>query len=154
MATSRRANGCRGPTDQARDRQPDLDVSLPLSGDPSDARRCRHRAENELTGFIDPERLRDVVLVVSELVTNALLHGAGPATFHLRLSGDWLTVWVDDGGARGTVAAGRPGRDELGGRGLMIVDQLADRWGVVPSLEGKSVWATFSLWPSSESGDR
>ncbi|WP_214410946.1 ATP-binding protein [Sphaerisporangium fuscum] len=94
-----------------------------------------------LTGWGLPELVDDVVLMVSELVTNAIAHGAPPIRLSLR---------AGDGALRGEVTdhgEGLPHRLHVGdevdhGRGLLIVDALADRWGVssVPERAGKGVW--------------
>ena len=84
-----------------------------------------------------------VVLLASELVTNAVLHGRGPV--ELRLSDDGLRVRVEisDGDPAPLPTTGRrPSSDRPSGRGLLIVDDLADRWGCrrrrLPL--GKTVW--------------
>ena len=76
---------------------------------------------------------KDAELVVSELVANAVEHGAGEIA---------LTLWLAEGRIRGEVTdtgtgppPRLPGPDEVatGGRGLMIVDALSDRWGAAGS---------------------
>ncbi|MDT0306910.1 ATP-binding protein [Streptomyces sp. DSM 44917] len=95
----------------------------------------------------------DLALVVSELVTNAIVHGRAPAgsrvvvTYRLR-DDDVLHVDVRDF-ATGLPATGpRPACDE-GGRGLPIVDALTDRWGVLPHVVGKSLWFEMSVPPAA-----
>ena len=91
------------------------------------------------------ERVEDVQLCVSELVTNSLVHGGGSRDgFKLRLAilDHRLSVAVTDSGA------GRPVRksaewDVPSGRGLLIVNEIADRWGVEEHAVGKTVWAEF-----------
>ncbi|HYO39402.1 MAG TPA: SpoIIE family protein phosphatase [Nocardioidaceae bacterium] len=81
-----------------------------------------------------------VALVVSELVTNALVHTAGPATLEIRRQQDRIRVLVTDEHAR----VPRPqhaGEDATGGRGMLLVEALAEQWGVEPSGTGKTVWA-------------
>lgn len=133
-------------TRRNRDRG-DVIVSIPLPGGSGDPRRCRQATELELRGRTDADSLGDVLLVVSELVTNAVLHGEPSRSFDLRIDGDTLTVAVIDGDREGAVAMGDPQPEALRGRGLAIVDQLAHRWGVEPSGLGKRVWATFRLAP-------
>lgn len=100
-----------------------------------------------------------VELVVSELVTNAV-HASvdhddrpryspehGLACVHLRLSTDGLAVLVEvwDENAMPPTPA-QPGPADEGGRGLMLVDTLTERWGwsLPPSGRGKIVWALVS----------
>jgi anti-sigma regulatory factor (Ser/Thr protein kinase) len=83
----------------------------------------------------------DAVVMVSELVTNAVSHGRPEITLRLQLGPDFLTVAVGDRGA-GSFAYPVRKLDDTSGRGLTIVDALATRWGVSRSdgPVGKQVW--------------
>ncbi|MEU1472304.1 ATP-binding protein [Streptomyces sp. NPDC005761] len=88
----------------------------------------------------------DVLLVVSELVTNACLHADGPDELRIACTPKALRVEVTDGGAgqpapRTPHRAGRPG-----GHGMFIVQRLCLDWGVVrvPDEPGKTVWAELA----------
>ncbi|WP_408055495.1 ATP-binding protein [Streptomyces radicis] len=88
----------------------------------------------------------DVLLVVSELVTNACLHAEGPDELRLGRGAKLLRVEVADRGAgipalRTTRRVGRPG-----GHGMFIVQRLCLDWGVVtePATGGKTVWAELA----------
>jgi anti-sigma regulatory factor (Ser/Thr protein kinase) len=91
------------------------------------------------------ERADDVLLCVSELVTNALLHGVPPGRgFLLRLlpHADGVRVEVHDSGdgvPTVPLAPGGPEENE-GGRGLLLVTELADKWGVGERAPGETVW--------------
>lgn len=85
----------------------------------------------------------DVLLVVSELVTNACLHAQGPETLWIACDRKVLRIEVTDRGTgqpapRTPHRAGRPG-----GHGMFIVQRLCLDWGVVrtPGVAGKTVWA-------------
>ncbi|MFE9096695.1 ATP-binding protein [Streptomyces sp. NPDC007264] len=85
----------------------------------------------------------DVLLVVSELVTNACLHAEGPDELRIGCDNKVLRIEVSDKGAgqpapRTPHRAGRPG-----GHGMFIVQRLCLDWGVVrtPGTAGKTVWA-------------
>ncbi|MET9876929.1 ATP-binding protein [Actinacidiphila glaucinigra] len=86
----------------------------------------------------------DVLLVVSELVTNACLHAGGPEELRLFRHAKALRLEVADGGTgspapRTPHRAGRPG-----GHGMFIVQRLCLDWGVVRHADGrpgKTVWA-------------
>jgi anti-sigma regulatory factor (Ser/Thr protein kinase) len=79
----------------------------------------------------------DILLVVSELVSNATRHAAGPIVVRLSLQHLCLRLEVDDGSAAIPV---RRVPDESGGRGLQIVDAICTRWGVQRRERGKAVW--------------
>jgi hypothetical protein len=85
----------------------------------------------------------DVLLVVSELVTNACLHAEGPDELRISCDNKVLRIEVSDRGAgqpapRTPHRAGRPG-----GHGMFIVQRLCLDWGVVRTsgVAGKTVWA-------------
>ncbi|MGW1726349.1 ATP-binding protein [Streptomyces sp. NPDC002306] len=85
----------------------------------------------------------DVLLVVSELVTNACLHAEGPESLGITCDNKVIRVEVSDRGTgqpapRTPHRAGRPG-----GHGMFIVQRLCLDWGVVraPGVAGKTVWA-------------
>jgi hypothetical protein len=85
----------------------------------------------------------DVLLVASELVTNACLHAEGPDELVLACDDKVIRLEVSDGGTgqpapRTPHRAGRPG-----GHGMFIVQRLCLDWGVVrvPGRAGKTVWA-------------
>jgi len=84
----------------------------------------------------------DIVLVVSELVTNAVEHGTGGVSFQVRYPESELRVEVTDGNS--TPAALRPADDEnISGRGLFLVAGLASEWGV--SNDGHTTWCAFHI---------
>ncbi len=91
--------------------------------------------------------LGDVMLVASELVTNAVLH-SGCSEDHrihvdVRRESEQLVIMVRDPGLSQAEAQQRPGQ-AAGGWGLVIVDQLAQRWGT-ERTDGYCVWAEVAL---------
>ncbi|MGW3950856.1 ATP-binding protein [Streptomyces sp. NPDC004752] len=91
-------------------------------------------------------RSDDVLLCVSELATNALLHGVPPGRcfrFCLTLTTDGaLRVEVHDSGP-GEIRTPDTGPESEHGRGLLLVAALADDWGVAERDPGKVVWSEF-----------
>jgi anti-sigma regulatory factor (Ser/Thr protein kinase) len=90
-----------------------------------------------------PDSLR---LCVSEVVTNALLHGVPPGRlFAVRITADgaMIRVEVRDSGD-GVPELRDPGLCEETGRGLRLVAALADDWGVVRHAVGKTVWVSVT----------
>ena len=96
------------------------------------------------------------LLVTSELVTNAVLHGTPPISVQLRCLGAEVQVVVGDMGIELPDRQGVPG---CPGVGLRIVADVADEWGTTPLLSGKEVWCRIPTgvmpkrfgWHSSES---
>lgn len=84
------------------------------------------------------------LLVVSELVTNAVNHARSPVTVCLQLRRDHLLVNVGDEDSRLPVLQ-RNEWDALGGRGLTLVDAISRTWGAQSCPGGKSVWAELLL---------
>ena len=109
-------------------------IDVKLAPEPEDVTNARH-ALDRLANFMPSEKLEDVRLVVSELVTNSILHAGLSADDQIS-----LTVTVSDGAVRGSVCDPGPGfgmpsepspRSDLsGGWGLPIVETISDRWGV------------------------
>lgn len=92
-----------------------------------------------------------VVLLTSQLVTNAVVHGLGPVQLMLIDNGPRLRVEVSDGEAESLpLAPRRPAPVDPSGRGLLIIDRLADRWGCRPRLTppGKTVWFELRRTPA------
>lgn len=96
------------------------------------------------TGFVSPDRIQDIVLLVSELATNAVKHGTGGA--------ETITVTISrtSDAIRVTVAGAGPGFDKPAkepirldrGVGLRLVDRLSTRWGI--ESDGRTaVWFEF-----------
>ncbi|HWI06839.1 MAG TPA: ATP-binding protein [Solirubrobacteraceae bacterium] len=79
---------------------------------------------------VDEEVLVDAELLVSELATNALVHGDGQITLRARLDQDRLLVELIDEGSGFERALRRGDFRQIGGWGLGIVDDVASRWGV------------------------
>jgi anti-sigma regulatory factor (Ser/Thr protein kinase) len=86
----------------------------------------------------------DAVLIISELVTNALRHGLGEIVARSALTdGGVLYLSVTDSGQElPELLPVDPSR--VGGVGLQIVDRLSSQWGISPFPGGKTVWVTMS----------
>ncbi|MFD3970687.1 SpoIIE family protein phosphatase [Streptomyces cyaneofuscatus] len=95
----------------------------------------------------DPEQVDSAVLMVSEMATNVLVHTDGDALMVAEVSGERgerrLRVEVADASDE-LPHKRRPGEMASSGRGLVLMEMLADAWGVDPRGEGKSIW--FELY--------
>ncbi|ANW17063.1 serine/threonine-protein phosphatase [Streptomyces clavuligerus] len=115
--------------------------------DPDALRSARGMVRSAARAWGARERTDDIELAADELTTNALTHTDGGATVTVRmLSGAErrLRVEVDD------LSSALPRRRDagewgVGGRGLLLVDRLADTWGVESRGTGKCVWCEFAV---------
>ncbi|MQY14623.1 hypothetical protein SRB5_47910 [Streptomyces sp. RB5] len=128
-----------------RTRTESCSLSLPHS--PTSVSRARGFTVRTLASWGVSDPVDDITLCVSELATNALLHGRTPGhRFVVRLQlGPALRLEVHDSNPRpATLRAADP--YDPSGRGLFLVNELADRWGCCPRRgPGKAVWAEFDL---------
>lgn len=85
----------------------------------------------------------EVLLVTSELVSNAVLHGDDPLELHLEVDDGRLHLEVLDGGGHAPNApSGMPDGEAQGGRGLPLVASMAEAWGALVDQRGHTmVWA-------------
>lgn len=113
---------------------------------------ARQDARAILSGWACGHLSDDVALVVTELVTNALTHAHLPCDRRIavtyRHTRSHLRVCVSDPG-RGLPTRRAGGLDDEHGHGLVLVDALADRWGVARRTVGKIVWTLFLIQPTS-----
>ncbi|MFI6354338.1 ATP-binding protein [Streptomyces sp. NPDC050743] len=155
-------------------------MQLEIRPDPTEVGRARRWARSRLPGLgitADEPLAETLILLVSELVTNAVVHTGHAAVLRLSLPGT-LAGTAEPAEAAGRTAAAGPagtaeptgtaeaptapaavtvrvevadsssrapvprcvGGDATGGRGLALVDCLADRWGWSPEGAGKSIW--------------
>ena len=111
---------------------------------------ARRHLVSELAGAGVPGPVAsDAVLVVSELLSNALRHAEPLPGCNLRvawhLDAGSVCVSVSDGGAQTRPELGRPSRSRTGGRGLRIVERLSRRWGTRSDAAGTTVWAEVPM---------
>ena len=107
---------------------------------PAEAREFAREAMRRGNGCVHVD---DVTLVVSELVTNAVVHGAGDVTLDVVVADDAVRVEVTDREPDLPEPVDN-GADAEAGRGLLIVSRLARQWGVRPEGTGKVVWADLA----------
>ncbi len=91
--------------------------------------------------------IADTLLACSEMATNAVLHARSPFLLSLNRSANGVLVAVEDA-AGGSARRQASPPTALGGRGLAIVQSVADRWGCEPLADGKVVWAEVASHPS------
>jgi anti-sigma regulatory factor (Ser/Thr protein kinase) len=109
---------------------------------------ARHRLAAALAGLVSAERLADATAIAAELVGNAVRHAAPLPGDVIRLAwrimhGGALEIRVTDGGSSSSPAPRTVSPEAIDGRGLTIVEALADAWGVERDGLGQCVWATL-----------
>ncbi|MFI0237735.1 ATP-binding protein [Streptomyces sp. NPDC016845] len=126
-----------------------------LPATPASARAARTTVRDRLGVWQMPEDTSDdAILLVSELATNAVLHTDSERLLcylTLTVDGQCLRIEVHDGGrAPLRPPAPQPDPDQEGGRGLILVRELAERWGTARSTraEGNVVWAELTPTPN------
>ena len=111
----------------------------PVSASKARAFICDSLAAHDLDHLVE-----DVRLVVSELATNAVQHGRTPFVVTLGELDGFVRLAIRDGSPLPPVMSA-PHLMDLGGRGLVLVEQLSHAWGSSTDGSGsKSVWATFA----------
>ncbi|MFD5815544.1 ATP-binding protein [Streptomyces sp. NPDC059618] len=137
-----------------------LQVQLEIRPDPAEVGRARRWARSRLAGSgidADEPLAETLILLVSELVTNAVVHTGCPAVLRLCLPGGGagaatVRLEVADSSARPPMPRHADG-DETNGRGLELVDGLADRWGWNPEGAGKRIWCELDRCASGAAQD-
>ena len=118
--------------------------------EPTSASAVRHALASDLDAHgVDEDSVATVVLVASELVTNAIRHG-DIADADDELDVDWaihadhVVVCVEDPSSK-LPQRRHPAPEEPGGRGLTIINALSIAWGAEPTQRGKRVWAKVGI---------
>ncbi len=113
---------------------------LDVADDLAELSRVRAWARTALQD-IPPRDLTDMIMVLDELVSNALRHGTPPRQVRLKRRPGWLRIEVDDSCVEEVCA--RP-PSETGGRGLTLIESCAMVWGQLQHDTGKTVWAELT----------
>jgi anti-sigma regulatory factor (Ser/Thr protein kinase) len=118
--------------------------SVDLPPEPASATRARVLARERLCALCTADALDTVSLLVTELVTNGILHARTPMRLVIETNLDRVRVCVEDS-SRLAPEVHRYGTDAVTGRGLAMVEQLAASWGVDPTPRGKVVWCEIAI---------
>jgi anti-anti-sigma regulatory factor len=123
--------------------EPDAEKFLSLALEPvvGAARRSREMITEACVRWDVPELVGPACIVVTEMVNNVVAHAHTPMAVLLAQQGDAMRVAVRDHSAYVPRFTGPVAPTSYGGRGLMLIDSVAERWGSLPLDSGKVVWA-------------
>jgi anti-sigma regulatory factor (Ser/Thr protein kinase) len=120
-------------------------ATMRLPAHPASSRAARSFAAEQLRSWGCDQAVDDATLLVSELVTNAVLHARAPVDVVVRKSRTAIRIEVFDEGT-GVPQPAFSDIDALHGRGLGLVQAIAQRWGVNEDCDGgKTVWFEIAL---------
>jgi anti-sigma regulatory factor (Ser/Thr protein kinase) len=124
-----------------------------LARDPTEVGQAREHVSRACAG-LNRDLVEIAQLLTSELVTNALDHGAGEIVLGIARSDHDLEIDVTDGAA-GLPRRAAPAPDQTRGRGMLLVESMSAAWGVEPPADGgKRVWFRLRADAPVTSGSR
>ena len=129
----------------------DVDAELRLRPSPNAASQARKFISDFCAAAqLPPAICEDAALLVSELVTNAVIHGRTTATVEVHRPADTLRVTVRDDNPQLPAVGDSPDLnaqtlDTESGRGLLIVSKTAKRWGIEAGAGGKAIWFELAV---------
>jgi anti-sigma regulatory factor (Ser/Thr protein kinase) len=116
------------------------EVKSGLEADTASAGSARRFVDEVLSRWRCDAILDDVKLLVSELVTNAVVHAGSEVQVAVRLLPDAVRIEVVDSAPVADLQPSAPREDAESGRGLLLVESMTSAWGVEPMDGGKAVW--------------
>ncbi|MFI7604226.1 ATP-binding protein [Micromonospora sp. NPDC049366] len=118
-------------------------LNADLAPVPGAARRARELVTDGCRRWGLPVLAEPGTIAVTELVNNVVAHARTPMTVRLAPDGDLLRLAVRDHSTRRPAFAGLAPLTSTGGRGLLLIDTVARRWGSSPVPDGKVVWCVL-----------
>lgn len=118
--------------------------SVELPPVPASATQARRLAREQLESICPPDALDTIALLVTELVTNAVLHARTPLQLQIETRPHLVRLYVEDTSDRQPEKRSYAS-DAVTGRGLALVEALSSSWGVESTPSGKAVWCEIAL---------
>jgi anti-sigma regulatory factor (Ser/Thr protein kinase) len=119
-------------------------LSLDLPPEPSSATLARTLTREQLEAMYPTDTQETIALLVTELVTNAILHARTPLQLTLEARPGCVRICVEDGSNEQPTVR-HYAADAVTGRGLALLEQLASSWGVDSTPSGKVVWCEVAV---------
>jgi anti-sigma regulatory factor (Ser/Thr protein kinase) len=126
--------------------RPLLVVTSTMGPQPRSAGSARATVRDTLARWGHQDLADTACLLVTEILTNAIRHARCPIRMHLCRAAEEVIVEITDDSPEFPQRR-LPDDDDEGGRGLLLVDALADGWGARPAVPGKTVWFTLRIPP-------
>jgi anti-anti-sigma regulatory factor len=121
--------------------RPGSRLSLDLEPAVGAARRSRQMINEACAGWDRPDLAGPACIVVTEMVNNVVAHSRTPMIVLLAVHEDGMSVAVRDRSQAVPTFTGAPAPTSYGGRGMLLIDSVARRWGSLVLTNGKIVWA-------------
>lgn len=125
-------------------------INVPLEPAVGAARQARASVTDGCTRWGVPELAGPGCIAVTEMVNNVVAHARTAMTLRLAVLDGVLRLAVRDFSTRRTAYAGLVPPTSAGGRGLLLIDAVARRWGDTPVSDGKVVWAVLYAEDAAE----
>jgi hypothetical protein len=134
--------------------EPHADERLTLRLQPvvGAARRSREEITEACDRWDRADLAGSACIVVTEMVNNVVAHAQTPMVVLLAVRGAGLAVAVRDESERVPSFTGAPAPTSYGGRGMLLIDSVASRWGNLPLAHGKVVWALLGAGKDDDDG--
>jgi hypothetical protein len=120
-------------------------ISVALAAESGAARYARELITESCARWERPDLVGDACITATEMVNNVVVHARTPMRVLLALHDDTMSVAVRDGSAVPPRFDGPVAPTSYGGRGMLLIDAVAARWGHLPLDDGKVVWARLGV---------
>ena len=138
------APGCAEALAGAKEEPEPRRIRVRLRPVPDACRQVRQLVNQACSAWQRTELAANAALVATELVANVVRHAHTTMEFTVGVRDDRMCLTVRDG-SRVLPRPGDPGVTQAGGRGLRLVRELTEAWGVLPIIDGKVVWTHLSF---------